>query len=161
MVFEAEQRVIKKELERQERRLARERRRKENELKALRDEIKKNFIKKGEIKENMIAWDIFDVNGNYEKGKNFAGALGGQLLQFCIVLQSMMELSNQQPGGEKKQPADIMSSPLLVTFLLAFVKELKNDSGLLVQITNTTSTLIENFKYGLDQLPKWKEDELR
>lgn len=86
MVFEAEQRVIKKELERQERRLARERRRKENELKALRDEIKKNFIKKGEIKENMIAWDILDINGNYEKGKTFAGALGGQLLQFCIVL---------------------------------------------------------------------------
>ena len=66
--------------------MARERRRKENELKALRDEIRKSFIKKGEIKENMISWDIFDINGNYEKGKNFAGALGGQLLQFCIVL---------------------------------------------------------------------------
>ena len=102
MVFEAEQRVIKKELERQERRLARERRRKENELKALRDEIKKNFIKKGEIKDNMISWDLLDVNGNYEKGKTFAGALGGQLLQFCIVLEALSELSGQQQGGEKK-----------------------------------------------------------
>ena len=92
MVFESEQRVIKKELERQERRLARERRRKENELKALRDEIKKNFIKKGEIKENMISWDLLDVNGNYEKGKVFAGALGGQLLQFCIVLEALHDL---------------------------------------------------------------------
>jgi hypothetical protein len=77
MVFEAEQRVIKKELERQERRLARERRRKENELKALREEIKKSFIKKGDIKDNMIAWDILDINGNYEKGKIFAGSIGG------------------------------------------------------------------------------------
>jgi hypothetical protein len=48
----------------------------------------------------------------------------------------MVELSAQHPGGDKKQPADIMNSPLLVTFLLGFVKELKNDSGLLVQITN-------------------------
>jgi hypothetical protein len=102
MVFEAEQRVIKKELERQERRLARERRRKENELKALRDEIKKNFIKKGEIKDNMISWDLLDVNGNYEKGKTFAGALGGQLLQFCIVLEALSELSGQQAGEGKK-----------------------------------------------------------
>ncbi len=89
MVFEAEQRVIKKELERQERRLARERRRKENELKALREEIKKSFIKKGDIKDNMIAWDILDINGNYEKGKIFAGSIGGQLLQFCIALQAI------------------------------------------------------------------------
>lgn len=102
MIFEAEQRVIKKELERQERRLARERRRKENELKALRDEIKKNFIKKGEIKDNMISWDLLDVNGNYEKNKTFAGALGGQLLQFCIVLEALSELSGQQAGEGKK-----------------------------------------------------------
>jgi hypothetical protein len=54
-----------------------------------------------------------------------------------------------------------MNSPLFVTFLLSFIKELKNDSGLLVQITNTTVAMTENFKYGLDQLPKWKEDELR
>jgi hypothetical protein len=97
-----EEKERQEELERQERRLARERRRKENELKALRDEIKKNFIKKGEIKDNMISWDLLDVNGNYEKGKTFAGALGGQLLQFCIVLEALSELSGQQPGGEKK-----------------------------------------------------------
>lgn len=54
-----------------------------------------------------------------------------------------------------------MNSPLFVTFLLSFIKELKNDSGLLIQITNTTVAMTENFKYGLDQLPKWKEDELR
>jgi hypothetical protein len=37
----------------------------------------------------MISWDLLDVNGNYEKGKTFAGALGGQLLQFCIVLEAL------------------------------------------------------------------------
>ena len=109
----------------------------------------------------MIAWDILDVNGNYEKGKTFAGALGGQLLQFCIVLQTLAQLQNQNAGGDKKQPRDIINSPLLVTFLLTFVKELKNDSGLLVQITHPTVAMTDNFKYGLDQLPKWKEDELR
>jgi len=48
-----------------------------------------------------------------------------------------------------------------VTLLLGVVRELKNESGLLVQITQPTVAMTDNFKYGLDQLPKWKEDELR
>jgi hypothetical protein len=63
--------------------------------------------------------------------------------------------------GDKKKPSDVMTSPLLVTFLLGFIKELRNEGGLLIQITNHTVALSETFKYGLDQLPKYKEDELR
>lgn len=50
-----EQRVIQKELERQARREARERRRKQQELDKLRAEIKKSFIDKGDIKDGITA----------------------------------------------------------------------------------------------------------
>jgi hypothetical protein len=110
-----EQRVIQKELERQARREARERRRKQQELDKLRAEIKKSFIDKGDIKDGITAQDLFDINGNYEKGKSFAGAIGGQLLQFCIILQSLAKMSHGPAAAEgaeaKKHPKDIIESP--------------------------------------------------
>jgi hypothetical protein len=80
LIHSAEQRIIQKELERQARREARERRRKQQEFDKLRAEIKKSFIDKGEVKDGIANQDLLDVNGNYEKGKPFAGSLGGQLL---------------------------------------------------------------------------------
>jgi len=62
-------------------------------LEKLKAEIKKSFIDKGDIKEGIAAQDLFDINGNYEKGKSFAGALGGQLLQFCITLLALSKMS--------------------------------------------------------------------
>ena len=85
MVYSAEQRIIQKELERQSRREARERRRKQQEFDKLRAEIKKAFIDKGEVKDGITSQDLLDVNGNYEKGKPFAGSLGGQLMQLCLA----------------------------------------------------------------------------
>ena len=80
LVHSAEQRIIQKELERQARREARERRRKQQEFDKLKAEVKKNFIDKGEVKDGITAHDLLDVNGNYEKNRSFAGSLGGQLL---------------------------------------------------------------------------------
>lgn len=74
-----------KELERQARREARERRRKQQEFDKLRAEIKKGFIDRGEARDGIANQDLLDVNGNYEKGKPFAGALGGQLLQLVLT----------------------------------------------------------------------------
>jgi hypothetical protein len=129
-----EQRVIQKELERQARREARERRRKQQELDKLRAEIKKSFIDKGDIKDGITAQDLLDINGNYEKGKSFAGAIGGQLLQFCIILQSLAKMSHGPAAAEgaeaKKHPKEIIESPQIVTTLLALMKDLKNESGL-------------------------------
>ena len=82
---------------------------------------------------------MLDINGNFEKGKAFAGAIGGQLLQFCIVLQALSKM-NQGPApaegdeaaAQKKTPKDVVDSPNLVTFLLAMMKDLKNESGILI-----------------------------
>lgn len=139
-------------------------------MEKLKAEIKKSFIDKGDIKDGITAQDLFDINGNYEKGKNFAGALGGQLLQFCIVLLALTRMSHaahqgEQPEGEegaqKKLPGDIMESPQLVTMLLALMKDLKNESGILVQLNQSTVQLVETFKFGMDQLPKYNDDQLK
>lgn len=85
IVYSAEQKIIRKELERQARREAREQRRKQEEYDKLRLEIKKGFIDRGEIKDGMTSQDLLDVNGSYEKNKNFAGTLGGQLMQILFA----------------------------------------------------------------------------
>lgn len=166
LVKAQEQRVIQKELERQARREARERRRKQQELDKLRAEIKKSFIDKGDVKDGITAQDLLDINGNYEKGKAFAGAIGGQLLQFCIILQSLAKMSHGPPAPEgaeavRKHPKEIIESPQIVTMLLALMKDLKNESGILVQLSAATQSLLESFKFGLDQLPKYNEDQLK
>lgn len=53
-IFAAEQKIIQKQLDKQARRDARERRRKEEELKKLRAEIKANFVDRGEVKEHIL-----------------------------------------------------------------------------------------------------------
>ncbi len=45
--------------------------------------------------------------------------------------------------------------------LLAMMKDLKNESGILVQISQSTVQLVETFKFGLDQLPKYNDDQLK
>ena len=80
MVYAAEQKIIQKELERHARREARERRRKQQEFEKLKAEIKKIFVDKGEVRDGITTQDLLDINGNFEKGKPFAGAIGGQLL---------------------------------------------------------------------------------
>lgn len=62
---------------RQERRDARERRRKEEELKKLRELIKATFVDKGEVKDHILQQDILDITGNYDRNKPFVGSLGG------------------------------------------------------------------------------------
>jgi len=32
------------------------------------------------VKDGITSQDILDINGNYERGKQFAGSIGGQLL---------------------------------------------------------------------------------
>jgi hypothetical protein len=48
-------------------------------------------VDKGEVREHMLQLDILDITGNYEKGKPFVGAVGGQLMQLAIVLEAIKE----------------------------------------------------------------------
>jgi len=98
------------------------------------------------VRDGITNQDLLDINGNYEKGKPFAGSLGGQLLQFCLTFQVLTEFANpHEPVAEgvveahpKKCPADILTSPTFIAFLLTYLKELKNESGLVIQISQHT-----------------------
>ena len=58
----------------------------------------------------------------------------------------------------KKVPGDILYSPHLITFLLGYIKEMKNESGFVIQISQHTLALLDSFKHSIDQLPKLSED---
>lgn len=178
IIYSAEQKIIMKELERQRRREARETRRKQQEFEKLKAEIKKFFVDKGEVRDHVINQDLLDVNGIYEKNKLFAGALGGQLLQLILTFQALGDMATppataeaQEPAeGEekpqdappaKKSPADILHSPNLISFLLGYLKELKNDCGFSIQISQHSIQLLESFKFTLEQLPKLNEDQVK
>lgn len=131
-----------KELEHQRRREARETRRKQQEYEKLKTEIKKFFLEKGETRDHVMAQDLLDVNGVYEKNKAFAGALGGQLLQLILSFQALEDMTSPpgtaegaehpadgEPHPAKKTPSEILHSPNLISFLLGYLKELKNDGG--------------------------------
>jgi hypothetical protein len=45
--------------------------------------------------------------------------------------------------------------------LLALMKDLKNESGIQVQLSAATQAVLETLKFGLDQLPKYNEDKLK
>lgn len=179
IIYSAEQKIIMKELERQRRREARETRRKQQEFEKLKTEIKKFFVDKGEVRDHVINQDLLDVNGVYEKNKPFAGALGGQLLQLILTFQALSEMEplpataevkqpaegEEKPEGEappaKKSPADILQSPNLISFLLGYLKELKNDSGFSIQISQHSIQLLDSFKFSLEQLPKLNEEQAK
>lgn len=52
-------------------------RRKEEELRKLKEEIKTLLIERGEVRDHIGSIEVLDVNGNYEKGRPFIGGLGG------------------------------------------------------------------------------------
>jgi hypothetical protein len=57
-------------------------------------------------------------------------------MQLILSFQTLLELSNPEPVEEgaphKKSPADILTSPQLIGFLIQYVKDLKNESGLVI-----------------------------
>jgi hypothetical protein len=71
----------------------------------------------------------------------------------------------EKPEGEappaKKSPADIIQSPNLISFLLGYLKELKNDSGFSVQISQHSIQLLDSFKLTLEQLPKLNDEQVK
>jgi hypothetical protein len=90
------------------------------------------FVDKGEVKEHMAQLDILDINGNYERGRPFAGAIGGQLMQLCLALQGIhyMPLAELEPSDKKhdKSLKDLTKNPGLFNLMLNYIKDMKNDS---------------------------------
>ena len=45
----------------------------------MRDEIRRLLIEKGQVVSPVVSTELLEIHGCYEKGKQFQGALGGQL----------------------------------------------------------------------------------
>ena len=62
----------------------------------MRDEIRRILIEKGQVVSPVVQSDLLDINGNYERGKQFLGALGGQLQQLYYVVNAILKLYPQE-----------------------------------------------------------------
>ena len=91
---DALQAIEDKKIRKENRRLAREKRAKDNELEKYRDLIERNIIFRGEIKE-ALKENLQDVHGNYSRD-NFIGTVGGHVMQIFYVFE---EISNRYPQG--------------------------------------------------------------
>jgi hypothetical protein len=68
--------------------------------------VKTSFVDRGEVRDHMLQQDILDVNGHYEKGKPFVGALGGQLMQLVLAAQAISNHDLEVKSEEaSKQPS--------------------------------------------------------
>lgn len=71
---------VRQKERRAERKIARETRAKEQAKAKMRDEIRRILIDKGVVVNPVTSGDLVDIHNCYEKGgKQFLGALGGQL----------------------------------------------------------------------------------
>jgi len=96
-VREDEERILAEKME--EKRLKREkkeRERRDAERKALKEEVEKLFIYKGEAKADCLAQEIVEIDGNGEAGKNVVGAIGGVLGQLILTLSILEKHFNRQ-----------------------------------------------------------------
>lgn len=88
---DAKKAAKEKELFRQNRRAQRIKREKDNKKQALRDEIYKYYVKKGETQQPVASTDLLDFHGNYVKAASFLGSLGGHLQQMYYVIATIMD----------------------------------------------------------------------
>ena len=66
-----------------------EAKRKAEELQNLKNDIKANFIKKGDLRDRIILQDMTDPHGNIGEWK-VMGAVGGQLGQIIMVISAAL-----------------------------------------------------------------------
>mmetsp|Transcript_38793 Transcript_38793/g.37138 ORF Transcript_38793/g.37138 Transcript_38793/m.37138 type:complete len:85 (-) Transcript_38793:792-1046(-) len=73
-----------------------------------------------------------EINGHFERGRPFFGAIGGQLMQVCLALgaiTSSFSEESKKACEEKKQKyfGDLPRGSSLVSFLLQYIKDLKSE----------------------------------
>ncbi len=131
----------------------------------LKENIKANFVDKGEVKENLHQIETIDMTGHYERNRNFAGSLGGQLMQLAIIMKTVQDHSEKQqtegPVSErtqnKKSLKDLISRSGLFNFMLNYLKDMRNDS-LSIMISHDTAAYLEQAKVGLNEIHKLSEE---
>ena len=123
---------------RADRKIAREKREKDNKKQLMLNDIKTYMVDKGSLCVNGIASEILmDINGCYEK-KPFLGAIGGQIQQWYYVLDAISELyadedlkgfyakmQKDSKNVKATTPRELIMEQFLVPFLILSIKELK------------------------------------
>ena len=136
--IEAEkQKIIRKE----KRREARIKRAKDQELEKFRDQVQRNVIFKGEVLE-VLKTNLVEYHGFYTSEK-YIGALGGQANQIYYVLDEVMKkypdglatyLDKKSKNAEDEyllkanNPRELLQQEHLTVFLMAYLKDMKNES---------------------------------
>lgn len=62
----------------------------------MRDEIRRLLIDKGQVFSPVNQTELLEIHGCYEKGKQYLGALGGQLQQLYYVINSILKLYDER-----------------------------------------------------------------
>lgn len=154
---------------RAERQLARETRAKEEAKAKMRDEIRRLLIDKGTVVNGVTSSELLEIHGCFERGKQFLGALGGQLQQLYYVVNAILKLypdestlqdyysklaedPKQDALKNPRNPRELLLENFFVPFLLTSIKELKCEY-LQFLITPQLDALIQTFK-----LPKNSSD---
>ena len=143
----AEQEKLRQEEEtrnrRAERAKAREKRAKDQAKDQLRSEIRRLLIEKSIVVTPAASAELLDIHGCYERGKQFCGAIGGQLMQWYYILNAILKIypesdlksfyekmAEDPKKEELKQattPRELMMEHFFVPFILTAVKELKGE----------------------------------
>ena len=87
---------VRQEQRRAERKIARETRAKEQAKNKMRDEIRRMLIDKGQVCQPVNQTELMEIHGCYEKGKQYLGAVGGQLQQLYYVINSILKLYDER-----------------------------------------------------------------
>ena len=128
-------------LRRAERAKAREKRAKDQAKDTLRSEVRRLLVEKSTVFSPAAAAELLDIHGCFERGKQYAGAIGGQLMQWYFVIDAIFKI---YPEGDLKSfydkmkdetkkeelkaattPRELMMEHFFVPFILSAIKELK------------------------------------
>lgn len=162
---------VEKRERQNERKIAREKRAKEQAKTKLRDEIRRVLIDKVQVVSPATSQELVDIHGCYERGKTFLCSLGGQLQQLYYVLNAIFKAlpedkilqeyytkMNDDPKQESlknpKNPRELLLEVYFVPWLVTAIKELKCDFMQFL-IPPEMEQLIASFK-----LPKNAQENL-
>lgn len=141
--------------------MAREKRAKDQAKDQLRNEVRRILIEKSTVISPAANCELLEIHGCYERGKQFAGAIGGQLMQWfyiCSAIQSiypekdlkafhdkMKEDPKKEELKQASTPRELMMEAFFVPFILTAIKELKCEF-LQFLISPELGKIIEQFK---------------
>lgn len=106
--------------------------------------MKKYLIDKGKV-DNVLTVELQEAHGCFERGRQFVGCIGGQIMQWYFVINAIFnnykdnkdlakyyERLNKDPTKEDNRaaqhPRELLLEHLFVPFLLGVLKELKRET---------------------------------